>query len=355
MDVKYTKPRTPEELIVDNLLVKHYAGSHSYGTNIATSDVDFRGIFSPDPVNLLTPFFPIRESTDTVEEDTKFYELSHYLKLCLDCNPNIVETLWVDDSDIVFRTPAYDLLREHRAEFLSSKVAFTYTGYGISQLKRMKSHHKWINSPQPEQVPKPCEFLSVVQWLRPEKNLHPNVNDYLKGHRLVPFGGNIYGVAKDSDRTLWDDNGWLNDVIESGDREKYREFVMIVKWNKENYKERKEMHRKYWEWKKNRNKTRSELEEKYGYDAKHAMHLVRLLRTGEEILREGKVVVKRPDAEELIDIRNGAWTYEEIVAYAEDMDEKVRKVWYNQTELRKKPDIKRAAKILMDVQELVWG
>ena len=125
--------RSAEELMKDNMLVKHYAGSISYGTNLPTSDVDFRGVFCGDPVNIRTPFFTVRECEDTLEEDTKLYELSHFMKLCLDCNPNVIETLWVNDTDITFRTAAYDLLREHRHGLLSSKVAFTTSGYAIAQ------------------------------------------------------------------------------------------------------------------------------------------------------------------------------------------------------------------------------
>lgn len=139
------KIRSAQQLMEENLLVKHLGGSHAYGTALPTSDVDYRGIFCADPVNVRTPFFPVREAEDTKEEDTKFYELAHFMKLCLDCNPNIVETLYVDDSDIVFRTPAYDMLREHRLELLSSKVAFTFSGYAISQLKRLKQSKKKVN------------------------------------------------------------------------------------------------------------------------------------------------------------------------------------------------------------------
>lgn len=138
------KIKTANELMRDNLLVKHLAGSHAYGTALPTSDTDYRGIFCADPVNLLTPFYTVREVEDQNEEDTKYYELSHFLKLCLDCNPNIVETLWVDESDVLFSTPAYEFLREHRSEFLSSKIAFTTSGYAFAQLKRIKGHNKWL-------------------------------------------------------------------------------------------------------------------------------------------------------------------------------------------------------------------
>ena len=138
------KVKTAQQLMKDNMLVKHFAGSIAYGTNLPTSDTDYRGIFCADPINVRTPFFPIREAEDATEEDTKLFELAHFMKLCLDCNPNVVETLWVDSSDITYTTPAYQLLRDHREALLSSKIAYTTSGYAMAQLKRIKGHDKWI-------------------------------------------------------------------------------------------------------------------------------------------------------------------------------------------------------------------
>jgi len=74
------------------------------------------------------------------------------------------------------------------------------------------------------------------------------------------------------------------------------------------------------EWKKNRNPQRAALEEKFGYDCKHAVHLVRLMKMCGEILDTGKVIVKRPDRDELLEIRNGAWPYEKLLEFAETED-----------------------------------
>src|SRR6185436_7068494 len=62
-------------------------------------------------------------------------------------------------------------------------------------------------------------------------------------------------------------------------------------------------------WRAERNPQRAELETRYGYDTKHAMHLIRLLRMGEEVLSGKGVIVRRPDAADLRAIREGAWTY----------------------------------------------
>lgn len=336
-----------------HLLLKCLAGSRAYGTATPDSDIDYRGIFIADPINYRTPFFPVEQITDTNEQDTVYYELSKFVKLYLDCNPNIIELLWVDESDILTSSNGYRYLRSHREKLLSSKVAFTFSGYAFAQLKRIKGHNKWINMPQREEPPKPSEFLTVVQWFGEGKNLKPHLSLFREGHRFVPYGDNLFGVHEAPLYCLWNTNGDLNINFQEN-RENFRNPLMLVKWNREEYITAKEKHEQYWAWKRNRNEKRSVLEEQFGYDVKHAMHLVRLLRMGVEILETGVVHVKRPDADELRAIRNGAWTYEEIVKYAEEMDIYVREVLYKRTSLLKYPDVHFAAQLLMDIQDICW-
>ncbi len=242
--------RSAEELMTENMLVKHYAGSISYGTNLPTSDVDFRGVFCGDPVNIRTPFYTVRECDDASEEDTKLYELSHFMKLVVDCNPNIIETLWVNEDDIIFRTPAYDLLREHRHGLLSSKVAFTTSGYAIAQLKRIKGHNTFLMNPQPAEAPKPKDYVSMVQYFGEDKMLKLNIDEWNKDHRLIPFGGNVYGVYPEKAREIFDRVGKLNTSYD-GDRSEFESKtpIMIIKFNKDVYKEFKHKHEAYWQWK----------------------------------------------------------------------------------------------------------
>jgi hypothetical protein len=89
------------------------------------------------------------------------------------------------------------------------------------------------------------------------------------------------------------------------------------------YKKEVEAYSSWINWKKNRNPARHELEVKCGYDSKHASHLARLLRMGLEIITEGKVIVKRPDRDELLHIKNGGWNYDELIAYATEMNKKL--------------------------------
>lgn len=352
MQLKEYTFRHPTEQMQTNLLVKHYAGSHAYGTSLPTSDVDFRGIFVADREYVTTPFFNTAEVKDTSEEDTVLFELRQFMNLAVACNPNVVETLWVDEKDIVFRHPGYDLIRHHRGELLSRKVAFTLAGYASSQLARIKGHKKWIANPQSEETPRQTDFMSLVVNFTSEKMFKFDVYRFRKGHRFVPYGGNVFGVYKSDEHELFTDDYTLNTAYE-GDTHTLGVPLMIVKWNEQVYQSVKQNWENYWEWKRNRNEKRSVLEEKFGYDTKHAMHLVRLLRMGVEVLTTGELRVRRPDAAELLEIRNGKMTYEEIVKYGEDLDAHV-KTLVDKSPLPRSPNTKLAARLVMQVQEMMW-
>jgi hypothetical protein len=347
------------ELNDNNIIVKHYAGSLAYGTNLPTSDVDIRGIFCAPKKYALTPWHNVREITLPDEEDGKVLELTHFMDLYLGANPNILESLWVDDSSLIqTNDEAFNYLLSHREDLLSSKVAFTFSGYASSQLKRIKGHKKWINSPEPVEAPLRSNYIKLVQNFTGAKSFNSNFNmSYLSNTRLVHFGGNIFGAyfSGGDPNALTVDGDFNISIKQLKNEEPKGELQFIIKYNEEEWKFAKERHRGYWEWKKNRNPVRAELEEKFGVDFKHGMHLVRLLKMGEEILKGDGVIVKRPDAEELLSIRNGAWTYNELIKYAESKDKYIREVLYKKTDLRKKPNVNLATKVLMDCQEIMWG
>lgn len=69
-------------------------------------------------------------------------------------------------------------------------------------------------------------------------------------------------------------------------------------------------------------------------NSKHASHLVRLMRMGYEILTEGRIIVKRPDRDEILAIKNGAWSYEQVIQFAKNMQVKLDEE-YKKTKLPK--------------------
>jgi predicted nucleotidyltransferase len=99
---------------------------------------------------------------------------------------------------------------------------------------------------------------------------------------------------------------------------------------------------------------RKKLVEKFGYDTKNASHLIRLLRMGIETLREGKVNVWREDAEELISIKQGKFTLEQIQDMANDLFEDA-KVAFEKSGLPKEVDKAFVEKLLIAIIRDYFG
>lgn len=64
----------------------------------------------------------------------------------------------------------------------------------------------------------------------------------------------------------------------------------------------------------------ADLIQQFGYDTKNAMHLIRLLRMGYEVLTTGELhIYRESDAQDLLAIRRGAWPESHVRQYAEEL------------------------------------
>jgi len=99
---------------------------------------------------------------------------------------------------------------------------------------------------------------------------------------------------------------------------------------------------------------RKRLVEKFGYDTKNAAHLIRLLRMGTEFLSDGVLHVKRHDAQELLEIKRGEWTLDQVKSEAEKLFVLADKA-FEQSKLPEKPDMERVNKLCVDVIETAIG
>ena len=323
-----------------------HAGSRSYGTNRPDSDVDIKGVCIPprdyrdgylhnfaqaDSREHLAWIVPLidgeaREVAERDGLDGTIYGISKFFKLASDCNPNVIEALFVDDADVIVCSDLGQQLRDARRMFLSQKALHTFRGYAMSQLKRIKTHRRWLMDPPtsqpqrtdfglPERTVIPKDQLMAVQAMIDKKIDSWEVDfgdldDSEKVHIKQQIGEYLAEVTIGSDEKyaaaarLLDASDNFLDLL---DRER-------------RYKAAKGNWKQYNDWKKNRNVVRAELEARYGYDCKHAMHLVRLMTMCEEILTEGVFRVRRPDAEFLLSIRDGGWPYDELIEWADNMD-----------------------------------
>jgi len=275
------KPYVEEQQIFMTL-----AGSHMYGMATAASDIDKRGVCVP-PTNVELGFARKFEQQEYPNEDTVVYGLRKFMKLAAECNPNILELLYAPEDSILKTSPTWEKLMEHRDEFLCAQAYLKFNGYAMGQLKRIRTHRAWLLSPPKGK---------------------PQRSDYGLGAQ----GTGVRELSKGVDVTEVDPT-----VIKVIEKEK-------------RFKGALDQFNQYHNWKKNRNPVRAALEATNGYDTKHAAHLVRLLRMGNEILTKGTLIVRRPDAEDLLDIRRGKWTYDELMENVTPLQEEMKRVYQNE-------------------------
>lgn len=113
-------------------------GSKAFGLADEHSDDDIRGIFMP-PAELHWSLNKLPEQLEgkTDKADHVFWEIEKFLMLALKANPNILETLWTPM--VLESNELSDQLRANRRLFLSKHVFKTYSGYVLSQFRRMSN------------------------------------------------------------------------------------------------------------------------------------------------------------------------------------------------------------------------
>lgn len=326
-------------------------GSHAYGTNLPTSDTDIRGVFIA-PKEYYLGFQNVVEQVEQKEPDLVVFELRKFMKLAADANPNVLELLYTDPSDHLLTSPTFEVLRDNRHLFLSRKAKHTFSGYATSQLKRINTHYRWLKNPPlapptreefglPERTVIPADQLAAANaaiqkqldiWSWHElEDVDPAIRQALKDEFTRRLAEITAWSWQEVEAKTWNAAarhiGLDTNFIELLDRER-RYLSKLREWQQYN------------DWKRNRNPDRAILEEKFGYDTKHGMHLVRLLRMCREILTLGEVVVRRPDAQELLSIRAGAWPYEKLVEWAEGEDRALEEL-AKTSSLPKSPDRKK--------------
>lgn len=92
---------------------------------------------------------------------------------------------------------------------------------------------------------------------------------------------------------------------------------------------------------------RKALVDQFGYDTKNAAHLIRLLRMGIEFLREGRLFVLRPDAAQLMEIKLGHWTLEQVKHEADHLFKRAEAA-YDACQLPSEPDYERVNTFLVE-------
>jgi hypothetical protein len=306
------------------------AGSHAHGTARAGSDLDLRGVCLA-PLALRLSLFERFEQWEGTPEgelaallepglrahplaaqnlgekrEAVLFDLAKFLKLCCEANPNALEILCADERDWLHATPAWRRVHGERRIFLTRRVERTFMGYAEAHLRRLRQHRSWLVEP-PRAKPRRADFGLPEEGTLGREDRDRIDEAIAERLRSTRDEGELSEERRDRAlRSL----GLPREVVEALAAER-RYRTALKDWQA------------YETWKAERNPARAELERRFGYDTKDAMHLVRLMRMGLELLQTGDLHVRRADAEELRAIRDGALSYDDLLAHATELASRV--------------------------------
>lgn len=133
-------------------------GSVAYGVSSDMSDTDVYGMYCP-PIEYIFPhtaghirgFGPKLDYSkvdnfqrhhimcDGREYDLALFSIIRYFDLCMDNNPNMIDSLFVPDRCIVHQDTVGEIMRENRRLFLHKGIQKKLLGYAFGQLKKIRS------------------------------------------------------------------------------------------------------------------------------------------------------------------------------------------------------------------------
>ena len=260
------------------------SGSYGYGTNREGSDIDMRGVTLNLPSDILglTTF----EQFEDLKTDTVIYGFNKLIGLLLNCNPNTIEILGLDDDQYQIKSSLGQELLDHRQLFLSKRAAASFGHYADAQLRRIQNAIARDTLPQPTR----------------EEHIRRSVQ-----HTLDDFNRR-YETDKDNTARIYVDQavteGLEKEIFLEANFKKYplRQYNSMMNMLNAVVRDYDRI------GKRNHKKDDNHLN-------KHAMHLVRLFMMGIDILENAEIRTHRPEEDLVLlrSIRNGDYMKDSVL------------------------------------------
>lgn len=339
------------------ILMETVVGSQAHGTNTPQSDVDKAFIYIlPEEYIYGTEY---REQL-RIHKDYTGFEIRRFLELVQTNNPTVLELLYSPEDCIITKHPVFQHAIDIRDKILSKRCQHSFAGYARKQIQKAKGLDKMQNWEKDRITRKePIDFCYVIEgygtkpltkWLEEtgreqkfcgvskipnardvyavfydhkahhcfselesEEDREFNKNHYKRGGRTVGLG--YKGISK----TGVGENVAESNQLRLSSIPKGQEVMAIMIYNKDGYTAHCKDYASYQEWLENRNEQRWVDNKEHGqqYDGKNLMHCKRLLQIAREIAETGTIQIRRPNPEELQDIRKGKVNLDDLLNWAE--------------------------------------
>ena len=140
----------------ENMMYETMVGSTAYGVSSNWSDIDLLGFCIP-PKEIVFPhlageilgFGRHKERFEQFQQhavkdqeneyDVTIYNIVKYFRLCMENNPNIIDSLFTPENCVLFITEIGKMVRENRRIFLHKGCWHKFKGYAYSQLHKLSS------------------------------------------------------------------------------------------------------------------------------------------------------------------------------------------------------------------------
>lgn len=144
------------EWLVDNVHYMTIMGSNAYGVSSDSSDEDIYGFCIPNK-DMIFPHlrgeiqgfgrqqkrFEVWQEHHIVDKEAKkeydfaIYSIVKFFNLCMECNPNMIDSLFTPVRCILHSTSVGNMVRENRKLFLHKGAWYKFKNYAFSQMHKM--------------------------------------------------------------------------------------------------------------------------------------------------------------------------------------------------------------------------
>jgi hypothetical protein len=275
-------------------------------------------------------------------------------------NPNILEVLASTEDCIQHKHPLMDLLKPE--DFLSKLCKDTFAGYAISQIKKAKGLNKKILNPIDKERKSILDFCYV---LKDQGSV--SLKKWLSENQKVQEKCGLVGIdhTKGMFALFYDESGDLNykGIIQHEEANQVsvssvpneERPVAYLFCNLDAYSTYCKDYREYWKWVSERNEDRYHVNQNHGqnYDSKNMMHTIRLLQSCEQIFKTNSLHIRVENRDELLDIKAGNWSYEQVMKKAESLIRSIEH-YHSVSRLPEMPDLGKTTKLLVHIREELY-